>query len=464
MSFPPPLRKQLEKLPRGSATWQVVLVEARVPFADGSQGIPCFCVQGDGMVRASSVTADPPRPADWQSLLLRAIQSPGPGMRPCLPGVVRVADAVLDEQLAPFLRPLKVRIEVGPDLTAVAEVMASLLEALAEGGRLELPDHEAALYAAAAEFARLAPWLRFSEEPEFAFETEQEGWQSPLGVVMGGLGQDFGLSLFRDRSVYDRVANARNPTEAAERFDAISANFEPTASSADRKRAAARKLEVVPGRWPSFIRSSPGRLPSDLQSPQQYRLLTRALQAVSAWVRRYDAEGEFKAPLQLVGAKVSCRLTNPDTVDLDEDDDDPPLPEDPVDRAGLEAALKWHQTNNKVGVMLLGAAMEHAEEDISSSLEVLGNLCPSVDLGPFALPWLVYQIELPRLGRTVSRFLHETNGKLNGRELAWLHANDMAIPSVWQVGSVRPGVGLRVKDLLAGEERFVWERQGSTHL
>ena len=64
MPFAPPIRKQLEKLPRTSATWQLGQSEAQLALGDGTDAVVLLCVQADGHVRAAKVTAIPAGEAD----------------------------------------------------------------------------------------------------------------------------------------------------------------------------------------------------------------------------------------------------------------------------------------------------------------------------------------------------------------------------------------------------------------
>ncbi|HYO55452.1 SEC-C metal-binding domain-containing protein [Archangium sp.] len=77
--------------------------------------------------------------------------------------------------------------------------------------------------------------------------------------------------------------------------------------------------------------------------------------------------------------------------------------------------------------------------------------------------WAVHHWELE--GRPVREwFLEERGAALPEAERAWLLSQRPVVLTVWEVREVREGVGLRVKDLLGGEERFVHEVLGSRQL
>ena len=76
------------------------------------------------------------------------------------------------------------------------------------------------------------------------------------------------------------------------------------------------------------------------------------------------------------------------------------------------------------------------------------------------MPWVTnhWRVE----GRPLREwFLAERGDKLTEAEHDWLLSQAGAVLSVWEVRQVYEGEGLRVKDLLRGEERFVHEVKGS---
>jgi hypothetical protein len=76
------------------------------------------------------------------------------------------------------------------------------------------------------------------------------------------------------------------------------------------------------------------------------------------------------------------------------------------------------------------------------------------------IPWAVHHWEVE--GRPVREwFLEERGAKLSEAERAWLVAQRSAVLTFWEMLEVRPGVGVRVRDLLGGGEHFVHEVLGS---
>jgi hypothetical protein len=79
------------------------------------------------------------------------------------------------------------------------------------------------------------------------------------------------------------------------------------------------------------------------------------------------------------------------------------------------------------------------------------------------MPWAVHH--WPVQGLPVREwFLAERGARLDAASREWLEAQRPVVVSVWEVREVREGEGVRVKDLLRGEERFVRELRGSFQL
>jgi hypothetical protein len=79
------------------------------------------------------------------------------------------------------------------------------------------------------------------------------------------------------------------------------------------------------------------------------------------------------------------------------------------------------------------------------------------------VPWALYHWPLD--GRPLREwFLEERGAKLTESERTWLLAQRTVLLTVWEVLEVREGEGVRVKDLLGGEEHFVHEVSGSRRL
>jgi hypothetical protein len=76
------------------------------------------------------------------------------------------------------------------------------------------------------------------------------------------------------------------------------------------------------------------------------------------------------------------------------------------------------------------------------------------------VPWAVYHYE--KDGKTAAQaFLEDRRSRLAENMKGWLDAQAKAWLSVWEVLEVKAGEGVRIRDLLTAEERFVHESMGS---
>lgn len=76
------------------------------------------------------------------------------------------------------------------------------------------------------------------------------------------------------------------------------------------------------------------------------------------------------------------------------------------------------------------------------------------------MPWAVHHWEVE--GRPVREwFLEERGATLPEADRTWLLSQRPVVLTIWEVLEVQQGVGVRVKDLLGSEERFVHEVRGS---
>lgn len=85
---------------------------------------------------------------------------------------------------------------------------------------------------------------------------------------------------------------------------------------------------------------------------------------------------------------------------------------------------------------------------------------PDVDL--FA-PWSAYEYFVDE-DRVIDRYLAERGRSLSPQNREWLSAQARAWVSAWEVKLVQPGEGIRARDMLTGEARFIREIKGSRQL
>lgn len=142
------------------------------------------------------------------SALVEALAAPLPAAgldEPALPGKIVVNDAALAHALREVFTPLEVAVEEVEELPLFDHVWEELQSTL-EGGRAEPftwdvdPAPLPALYAAAARYARLAPWEYMPDNPPLAIALgelgPEAGVETLYAAILGGGGEVFGSALY----------------------------------------------------------------------------------------------------------------------------------------------------------------------------------------------------------------------------------------------------------------------------
>lgn len=180
----------------------------------------------DGAMVASEVQPGSPDAAAVRQVVRQALTRPIPfgEQAPPRPSVIAVDDEALAAQLKPLLAEdgLATRFQERPDL---ATYIAGSLDRFIEKGpdipgllqtQNVKPQHAAGLYEAAATFYRAEPWERLADEDVFAIEMPP-GKQPLLAVVMGALGEQYGLAVYRD---WDEIALTLTDIDPMDRIPA----------------------------------------------------------------------------------------------------------------------------------------------------------------------------------------------------------------------------------------------------
>ena len=160
-----------------------------------------------GVVQANIVPASAPSTA-LTDFLLEAMRQPMIG-KPRRPQLIRVNSQVEAEALAATLAAAGVRLEVSAPLVvldALVEEMATELSGGARDYRTQaaragepLSDEGLReLYSAARAFYRAELWLDFGDEVMFEIKLQPTSGDSKTlyGILMGNMGQEFGLALY----------------------------------------------------------------------------------------------------------------------------------------------------------------------------------------------------------------------------------------------------------------------------
>jgi hypothetical protein len=141
------------------------------------------------------------------------------------------------------------------------------------------------------------------------------------------------------------------------------------------------------------------------------------------------------------------------------DEDAPPSAE--------KRAEGLHRLDNALADRLVGFAVRRFGEDFGQiDLELIFSAEDGRDVNDpaamqFVVPWLLYEKDVGGGATVAETYLARCSRDLSETERAWLASQCRARYSIWEVTEVKRGLGVAVRDLLTGEERFVHEVRGS---
>ncbi|MBS2029787.1 MAG: SEC-C domain-containing protein [Deltaproteobacteria bacterium] len=394
------------------------------------------------------------------------------------------ASFTCEPALATAARRLGLSVEPLPE--DVVRLRGVVALGMAMGPELRLdPPLLLALAEASAAFEKVRPWEAWTGEELFRVGLSGAVRGTREAVVMGGLGDTFGLAMYDTPGTVARLASARDVNAEELRTRSTTLLFE------DGPRFALAPLREAFGltQVPMAVRREQGRT----LIPSAKELV--ALVAVLAVIAEASGEDEVDRELAVQGIRVRARVQIPPASAPDEDLDSvfdlaraaPTVPEAPPPEPsapevprnapcpcgsgkkykkchGLESTakplgpLQPHETDaleRRLIRQLSGLRRERAHDAYPISRQDL----QAYDLQLFG-PWSIYLFRFD--GRTeLERFLASEGSRLSSREREFLEAQHESPFSILEIEAVRQGEGFSLRDVLTGERFEVLERMGS---
>ncbi|MBL7164501.1 MAG: hypothetical protein ISS57_18095, partial [Anaerolineales bacterium] len=205
-------RKSPSKLPQRQETWYFAVRELRIwitpPDEEPYRPYGALIVNLDqGIVQGIETYPSPPDSDQIIDTLYEAMrnQPPGSSQRPHRPKQVHFEDEALIEAAASALEEIGVSASFQPEEEIADEILAEMAAHMM-GGPAEItgllsqedvtPELVEALYEAAAQYYRAAPWVHLTNMQPLAIQVEPE--TAPrYAVVMGNGGVEYGLALYK---------------------------------------------------------------------------------------------------------------------------------------------------------------------------------------------------------------------------------------------------------------------------
>ena len=234
-------RKSPSKLPQYQETWYLAVRKLHIwitpPDEEPSQPYVALVMNLDqGLILSLETYPSPPTPDQVIETLFEAMRSrpPGSSQRPHRPNQIHFEDEILIETMASALDEIDVSAVLQPAEEMVDEILAEMTAHLM-GGSADIPgllsqkdvspELIEALFDAAAEYYRAAPWVHLTNMQPLAIQVEPDT-DPRYVVVMGNGGVEYGLALYKQWDDYMlQFDHVDNPIEMLPEMGAHSLFF-----------------------------------------------------------------------------------------------------------------------------------------------------------------------------------------------------------------------------------------------
>ncbi len=222
-------RRRLQNLPQIPSVWEG---DRRLLSADPMMGMESdgegkrdcvLWVDGtQGVVRAMDLVAAETGPEAVVRILLRAMEYPHSPGRPSRPQKIVVKDREIQFFLRGVLQELEIAIEYAPDLPVIDEIFRGFEDLRSSRPPQLPPQYEKALFQVSRSIWADAPWDFLEEHQVITVELNQWDINTLYASVMGMLGMEYGILLYRS---LDSLKQFRQKVLADESFDRMEEAF-----------------------------------------------------------------------------------------------------------------------------------------------------------------------------------------------------------------------------------------------
>lgn len=201
-------RRRLQQLNQSPCVWE----GDRRPLSDqtheldsNTKGECILWVDGSqGMVRAMDVVPSDSGPEATVRTLLRAMEHPNRPAKPARPQKIVVRDREIQFYLRGILQELEIAIEYVPDLPLIDELYRGFQEVVDNHTPDLPPEYAQSLRQKAFELWQTAPWEFIEEHQILSIEINQSDIDTLYASVMGMLGMEYGILLYRSEESLKR--------------------------------------------------------------------------------------------------------------------------------------------------------------------------------------------------------------------------------------------------------------------
>jgi tetratricopeptide (TPR) repeat protein len=296
----PAVKEQLQELSQVFDVWQadfrLMPHWIRIDGEPARPWIVLITSRSDDLVLAHDIIDEPPSSNLLWDVLAKAMTKPAMG-EPHRPTELQVRSDERWDELEPHLDEIGITVVPTEELDQLDDVFGGLARHLAGDGPpglLEMPgikpEQVAGFYRAAAGFYRRAPWRKLGYETAIKIECDRFESGPWYAVVMGQSGLTFGLALYDDLKMLEKLwAGEMSDEESSRETVALTVTFDDETGIPVADLDASRRLgwEVAgPEAYPSIFRKERGL---SIRPPLAWELelMEGCLRAVPAFVARH---------------------------------------------------------------------------------------------------------------------------------------------------------------------------------
>jgi hypothetical protein len=221
----PTTRRRLKKLQQIPSVWEgdrrslLALSDRLDAEPEGSSECILWVDGSEGIVRAMEVVSSEMGPEAVVRALLRAMEHPQSPARPARPTKIVVRNREIQFYLRGVLKELDITVDYAPDLPLIDEVFRGF-EEVASHRRPEIPAPYAELLRHKAfDLWYDAPWERLADHNILAIELNRWDVGTLYASVMGMLGMEYGVLLYRSLESLKRFRAAVLEEESFEAME-----------------------------------------------------------------------------------------------------------------------------------------------------------------------------------------------------------------------------------------------------
>ena len=203
-------QRRIKKLPQIPSVWEGDRRVLAGTEAEAAQTGECIIwVDGsEGYVRAMDMVAADLGPEAVVRTLVRAIETPDSPAQPARPQKIVVCDREIQFFLRGVLQSLGINVDYVPQLPVINELFRRFEESFKPAPSAIAPQYKRLLEQVSQEIWNEAPWEMIADHDILAIELNDWDVQTIYACIMGRLGREHGIVLYRSLESLQRFRQA----------------------------------------------------------------------------------------------------------------------------------------------------------------------------------------------------------------------------------------------------------------